>query len=59
MDFLGIILVLAFIIIVSMIVANRFGEYHEMFKKNRGDFWIATIVCLFFVIGVATVLTSN
>ena len=59
MDFLGIILVLAFVIIVSMIVANRFGEYHELFKKNRGDFWIATIGCLFFVIGVATVLISN
>lgn len=59
MDFLGIILVLAFIIIVSVIVANQFGEYHELFKKNRGDFWIATIGCLFFVIGVATVLISN
>lgn len=59
MDFLGIILVLAFIIIVSMIVANNFGEYHEMFKKNRGDFWVATIGCLFFVIGVATVVIFN
>ena len=59
MDFLGIILVLAFIIIVSMIVAKQFGEYHELFKKNRGDFWIAIIGCLFFVIGVATVLISN
>lgn len=59
MDFLGIILVLAFIIIVSMIVANNVGEYHEMFKKNRGDFLVATIGCLFFVIGVATVVIFN
>ena len=59
MDFLGIILVIAFIIIVGTIVAKRFGEYRELFKKNRGDFWVATIGCLFFVIGVATVLISN
>ena len=59
MNFLGIILVLAFIIIVSMIVFKQFREYHELFKKNPGDFWVATIGCLFFIIGVATVLISN
>ena len=56
MEILGISITLAFLIIVSMVVVNHFEEYRETYKKNRLDFWIATFVCLFFVVGVAMVI---
>ena len=56
MEILGIIIILAFLIIVSMVVVNRFEEYREIYKKNRLDFWVATFVCLFFVMGIAMVI---
>ena len=56
MEILGISIALIFLIIVSTIVVNRFEEYREAYKKNRLDFWVATFVCLFFVIGIAMVI---
>ena len=56
MEILGISITLAFLIIVGVVVVNRFEEYREIYKKNRLDFWVATFVCLFFVIGVAMVI---
>ena len=56
MEILGISIALIFLIIVSAIVVNRFEEYREAYKKNRLDFWVATFVCLFFVIGIAMVI---
>ena len=56
MEILGISITLAFLIIVGAVVVNRFEEYRETYKKNRLDFWVATFVCLFFVMGVAMVI---
>lgn len=56
MEILGISIVLIFLIIVSAVVFNRFEEYRETYKKNRLDFWVATFVCLFFVMGLAMVI---
>ena len=56
MEILGISILLAFLIFVSIVVVNRFEDYRETYKKNRLDFWIATFVCLFFVVGVAMVI---
>ena len=58
-NFVGVILLLAFLVAVSMIVTTKFNEYKNLYKENRVDFWVATTVCLFFVLGVATVLTNN
>ena len=58
-NFVGVILLLAFLVAVSMIVTTKFNEYKNLYKENRVDFWVATTICLFFVLGIATVLTSN
>jgi len=58
-NFVGVILLLAFLVAVSMIVTTKFNEYKNLYKENRVDFWVAITVCLFFVLGVTTVLTNN